>query len=245
MPFWKREASSLPSASSSDLQPAPGSDQAQPHGALACSERGCPRHDAVVCSYIDRRRRPCPTAWCTDHRLLLAGRPLCRRHHRILAAAAPDEFQTLVALPDLDNRSPSLADYVGDALQPRVLELLNALRRPGTEDQVAGEPVHVIHAGGGARRWDRTWKLFDHTGVHAKISVEVDEGHDPEVWVRVGHQVVAQATPPWIERRRQGLPALGDQEDAEGRARFYDALWEPVPARVMAELEANRSLAGY
>ncbi len=197
----------------------------------------------MPCAYVDRRRRRCPTAWCPDHQVVVGARAYCRRHCRISATSPDDEFQTAQSLPDLDNRSPSLADHVGGVLEPRILALLNQLRRPGTGDMVSAEPVHVIHpTTGGARRWDRTWKLYDHTGVHANISVEVDESCDPEVWVRVGRNVVSQGVPPWIERRQHGLPPLSGAEDAEAREHFYNALWEPVARRILAELEGNRDL---
>ncbi len=249
MPFWKREEPARPSSSAPPPPPPPPPPVVARvpapgvQGSLPCSEHGCQRHDAVACAYVDRRRRPCPTAWCPDHQILVSGLPHCRRHARITASAASDEFQGGQALPDLENRSPSLADYVGDALEPRILAFLVGLRRPGSYDQVAAEPVHVIHpTAGGARRWDRTWKLYDHTGVQAKVSVEVDESRDPEVLVRVGRHVVSQAVPPWIERRRQGLPPLAPSDDSAQRERFYAALWEPAIGPLLADLEESRGL---
>jgi len=234
MPFWKREVQ-LP-APTDGAPPAPP-EGVEVRGNLACSEQGCVRHDAAACGYVDRRRRSCPTAWCPDHQVIVGSRPYCRRHARITAAAASGEFQAVPLLPDLDNRSPSLADYVGDALEPRVLEILNRLRRPGSNDQVVAEPLGVVHPTSGGRRWDRTWKLYDHTGVHAKVSVEVEESRDPEVSVRVGTHVVSRGVPPWIERRRQGLAPLGVPADNDLRERFYSALWRPVLPALLAELE--------
>jgi hypothetical protein len=178
--------------------------------------------------------------------VMVDGRSFCRRHaHTLTATASNTEFDTDSPVPDLDNRSPSLANYVGDALQPRIITLLESLRRPRSHDQVAGEPVRAFHpSGGGARHWVRTWKLYDHTGVHVSISVEVEEEHDPEVWVRVGRNIVSQAVPPWIDRRRQGLPELGEADDAAAREQFYAGLWEPVAERVTADLEGVRSLDG-
>jgi hypothetical protein len=256
MPFWKRETPGSPAApvppSPLPPPPPPAFPLAPPPtaltGSLPCVEHGCTRQDAVRCDYVDRRRRPCPTSWCPDHQVIVNGRALCRRHARTLTATSGNtEFNTDSPIPDLDNRSPSLADYVGDALEPRVVALLEGLCRPGSNDRVGAEPVRPVHpAGGGARYWGRTWKLYDHTGVQTSISVEVDEEHDPEVWVRVGGNVVAQGIPPWIDRRRNGLPELSDAEDAEARERFYAALWEAVTQRVTMDLESARSFdPGY
>ena len=183
--------------------------------------------------------------------MLVHGRPACRRHARMLAAVLADEFQSDRALPDLENRSPSLADYVGDALEPRVLALLENLRRPGSNDQVAAEPLHIYHpiahpTAAGSRWWERTWKLFDHTGVLVKVSVEVDESRDIEVWVRVGRNLISHAVPPWIERRILGLPPLSGEEDRAARERFYVALWEPAVQPILTELgESLGSPHGY
>jgi hypothetical protein len=241
MPFWKKDAAQPPPPAS-DVPAAP-----RPlRGTLACSEYACSRHDAVTCAYVDRRGRLCPTAWCGDHQVVIEGRAFCRRHARLYASAATGEFQMGQALPDLDNRSPSLADYVGDALEPRVLELLWGLCRPGTNDQVAAEPLHVVHPStGGARRWDRSWKMYDHTGVIVQVAVEVDESRDPEVDVKVGRNLVGRGIPPWIERRRRGIAPLSPAADAAEREGFYASIWAGAPPRVIVEVEQSRNVLGY
>jgi hypothetical protein len=176
----------------------------------------------------------------------MEGRAFCRRHARLYASAGAGEFQMGQSLPDLDNRSPSLADYVGDALEPRVLQFLWSLCRPGTNDQVGSEPLQVVHpAGGGSRRWDRTWKIYDHTGVIVQVTVEADETRDPEVDVKVGTNTVGQGVPPWIARRRQGLLPLGAAADAEERVLFYASLWQAAPAQIVLEVAQSRSAIGY
>jgi hypothetical protein len=244
MPFWKKEVEQPPDLAAPP--PAPPAGARPMRGSLACSEYGCPRHDGVTCAYVDRRGRLCPTAWCPDHQALVEARPYCRRHARLVTSVMAGEFQMMQALPDLDNRSPSLADYIGDALEPRVLELLWGLCRPGTNDQVASEPLRVVHPiGGGAPRWDRSWKIFDHTGVIVQVTVEVDEGRDPEVDVKVGRHVVGQGVPPWIERHRQALPSLDPAQDAREREAFYAAIWAGAPPRIITEVEQSRELPGY
>jgi hypothetical protein len=173
-------------------------------------------------------------------------RAFCRRHARLFGSAGAGEFQIEQSLPDLDNRSPSLADYVGDALEPRVLQFLWSLCLPGTNDQVASEPLRVVHpTSGGTRRWDRSWKIYDHTGVIVQVPVEADESRDPDVDLKVGRNIVGQGVPPWIARRRQGLPALGAAADAEERERFYAYLWQAAPAQIVVEVEQSRNAIGY
>jgi hypothetical protein len=177
---------------------------------------------------------------------MVEGRVFCRRHARLFASAMTGEFQVGQTLPDLDNRSPSLADWVGDALEPRVLDLLWCLCRPGSNDQVAAEALRVVHpTSGGARRWIRTWKIYDHTGVIVQVTVEVDESRDPEVDVKVGRDLVGRGVPPWIERRHRGLPQLSPPDDAEERERFYASLWAAAPPRIIAEVEQGHNVLGY
>ena len=240
MPFWKKGA-----------EPPSPSDPAVPagprpvRGVLACSEYACGRHDAASCAYVDRRGRSCPTAWCPDHQVVMAGRAFCRRHARIFGAVGGGEFQMGQALPDLDNRSPSLADYVGDALEPRVLQFLWSLCRPGTNDQVASEPLRVVHpTGGGSRRWDRTWKIYDHTGVIVQVTVEADR-------VATRRSTSRSGGTPSARRSRPGSPAdsrvspLAAGADAEERERFYASLWQAAPAQIVLEVEQSRSAIGY
>jgi hypothetical protein len=170
------------------------------------------------------------------------GAVFCRRHARLNATAALDEFQMDTLRPDVDNRSPSLVDYVANALEPTLVPLLRGLCRPGSNDQLAEERLQWIRPpGGGGRRWERGWKIFDHTGVIAKVTIEVDESRDPEVDVRVGLTVVAQAVPPWIDRRRRGLPPLSAAEDAQVRESFYSALLAAAVPQIEGEVRMTQS----
>jgi hypothetical protein len=176
----------------------------------------------------------------------MEGRAFCRRHARSFGATGGGGFQIGQALPDLDNRSPSLADYVGDALEPRVLQFLWSLCRPGTNDQVGSEPLRVVHpTSGGSRRWDRTWKIYDHTGIIVQVTVETDESRDPEVDLKVGRNTVGRAVLPWIARRFQGLPALAADADAEERELFYNSLWQAALGQIVLEVQQSRSAIGY
>jgi hypothetical protein len=234
MPFWKKESPPPELAVAAEEPPPPP----VLHGLLPCSEQGCSNHDAVQCSYIDRRGQTCLTAWCPGHQIVVANICFCRRHAGVPAAVQHGEFLADRGLPDTGNRSPSLVIYIGHALEPAILNLLHGLLRPGTADQVGTEAVHPIRPAAGGRRWVRNWQIYDHTGVVAKITVEVDEATDPEVVVRVGRHAVASVVPPWIERRYQGLPPLSADEDHFERDRFYAFLMERIAPAVVAEVRA-------
>lgn len=230
MPFWKKQPVAAGTAVTS---PAPSPVQ---HGFLPCSDAGCPNHDAVQCGYVDRRGQPCLTAWCPTHQVSVDNRCFCRRHSRIPGAVQQGEFLADRGLPDLDNRAPSLVVHVGDALEPRILDLLSSLLRPGSGDTLGSEAVHVNRPPSGGRRWARGWQIYDHTGTIAKVAIEIEESRDAEVTVRVGQHVVATGVPPWIARRKQGLPSLSPEGDGADRERFYGSLFEPIVPRVFAEV---------
>jgi hypothetical protein len=87
----------------------------------------------------------------------------------------------------------------------------------------------------GARLWARAWKLVGHAGWALRVGLEVDELHDTEVRVRVGHNVVARMTPPWIEARLRG-ERLAPEVDAEQRAEFYRGITAAVASAIEQEL---------
>jgi hypothetical protein len=104
----------------------------------------------------------------------------------------------------------------------------------------------VVHpTSGGSRRWDRTWKIYDHTGIIVQVTVETDESRDPEVDLKVGRNTVGRAVLPWIARRFQGLPALAADADAEERELFYNSLWQAALGQIVLEVQQSRSAIGY
>lgn len=209
-------------------------------GTLQCSSPGCQNQTGVQCAYVDRRGRPCNTAWCPEHQAMMNGAPYCRRHARLHGAIPAGSFLADRGLPDVDNRAPSLVNWIGDALDPSLMALLESLRRPGTADEVGTEPVHHVRPADGRLRWDRAWKLFDHTGILAKVTVEIEEARDPEVDVRVGRQLVVSTVPPWIARRRRGEPALDEAADHAEREQFYRDIYEKIVPLVVSEVGRTR-----
>lgn len=196
-------------------------------GTLPCSQRDCVAHDAVACSYVDRRQRECGTAWCKNHQCIAFNTIYCRRHAGVIEALGPNH--ATLPLPDLGNRAPSLANWVGRDLDGPIRDLLET-QFPGHEMSVST----VINAGGlRDRTWGRSWKLISGDGVDLSINVSVPEADDSVVRVIYDGRVLVELTPPWIEARRHGL-TLDPQTDSEARRRFYALIVEDLEAAVTA-----------
>jgi hypothetical protein len=187
------------------------SDDAAPVGEELCS--GCTRHDAVRCSYVDKRGRQCPTSWCPDHSVMVLGVNYCRRHASTMTAI--EGVETVGGLPDLNNRAPSLVGWMGRQLEPAIMELLGRVAKANGATLVI-EPVSLVRSHGGATRcWAKTWKMVDRTGVLSRVSIEVDEDDDCQVGAWVDRDMVGSGTPPWIEHRLAGEAVDPDTDSAE------------------------------
>jgi hypothetical protein len=182
-----------------------------PIGTDLCS--GCTRHDAVCCSYVDKRGRQCPTSWCPDHSVMVLGVNYCRRHASTITAI--EGVETVAGLPDLNNRAPSLVGWMGKQLEPAIIELLGRVAIANGATLVI-EPVSLVRSHGGATRcWAKTWKMVDRTGVLSRVSIEVDEDDDCQVGAWVDRDMVGSGTPPWIEHRLAGEKVDHETDSAE------------------------------
>src|SRR5260370_22946586 len=83
-------------------------------GDLSCAASGCAATTVVACVYVDRRGRPCPTAWCPDHVEAAGDRPYCRRHAGVMRARLADPQESM--LPDLESRAPGLIEWLAPPL---------------------------------------------------------------------------------------------------------------------------------
>lgn len=221
MAFWKRERE--------------GSgviDAEHALGDLPCAMSGCGQHTGLACVYIDRRGRECGTAWCPEHRMLHAGEVYCRRHWNTVRGLddAPE-----AALPDRDNRAPSLVAWVGRRMAPSIEEILMSRARRGATLSLVHVPVHLVFVGRErARVWERTWAAADHTGYRYDVTLQVEEGHDTELVVRVGRNVVTRVVPPWIESRLSG-EEVSHETDMARRQDFYESLRHQIASAVERE----------
>jgi hypothetical protein len=204
--------------------------------ALLCNFRSCASHSASPCSYRDRRGRECGTAFCPDHGTSVEGRPYCKRHGSTVLALGSQASDPL-AFPDVGNRAPSLVSWVANDLDTPVRDLLSRLCRP--EEQVlTDDEVTLLHDQMRTPRWERSWRLVDHTGVIVKVTVVVGEDDDALVRVRVGSEDVVRAVPPWIERRRLGLQTSPDIDSSQ-RKIFYRFIEENIAATAERMRVAN------
>ena len=205
---------------------------AGPTGELACDHPYCNRHDGVQCVYRDRRESTCKTQWCPDHYQLIGGAPYCRRHVAIARALARHTATHAVA-PDIDNRAPSLCEWVASAIEERVVGALGAASSGHPGSRMLTEELELVLEGTPRMRyWERSWKLVDHTGPLAKVAIRVSENNDSEVMAIVGRETLAAVVPPWVDR------SATDDASREG---FYVGLVHTLSRGLNDYLNTNRA----
>jgi len=208
-------------------------------GGLPCTEHGCPAITGMLCEYVDRRGRHCRTAWCPDHRMILNDRIYCRRHGGVVAAVPRGPSQGATPLPDIDNRAPSLVNWVSRDIDAAVRQRLLSEVTPETPGELVADSVSLTFTGFDRRRaWERAWKLVGHTGTNRRVSLLVEEAVDYEVVVRVGQNVIDRLVPPWIERQGSSEPRT-PAEDQQRRAQFNDQLLEAIDRGLARDREVT------
>ena len=189
-----------------------------PASGLRCQARGCSSTEAVACIYRDRRGRGCTAAFCADHYVVVDDGNYCRRHGGTMRALG-SKGKARQGLPDVDNRGPSLVQYVANTLEPHIAQALSAVARPH-EQVIADREVNKAFDPDRSSRWERAWRLVDGTGVVIKVAVFVAESRPTVVAVRVGSTIVFEEVPPWIASRQNPEQASEEQEEA-ARREFY------------------------
>ena len=159
-----------------------------------CSLRGCTNAGAQLCAYRDRRGRPCPAAFCAAHSVSFSGISYCRRHAGTVQAIGelakdPNGF------PDLNDRAPSLVNWIARDLDQSIRRLLGRAARTG-ESVIVDESVRLAHDPARKARWERSWRIVEHTGLVLKVTVHMSEDNESLVHVRVGTEMVADGVPP-------------------------------------------------
>lgn len=206
----------------------------QPTG-IDCSVPGCPNTDALNCEYRDRRGHLCTLAFCPNHGAVIEGVPYCRRHASTVRAIGPLATDPN-ALPDIDDRTPSLVNWIARELDGHIRAQLEAAAREG-ETVVTDDTVHLSRDSRRNLRWERSWRLVEHTGLVLKIGISVSEENDALVRINVGSEMVADGIPPWIARRRMGED-VDVAIDVAQRQLFYQYLQESI-AKAVAEFRGS------
>jgi len=215
-------------------------DFTPPIGTQPCADNGCDNQTGVACAYRDRRGRTCSVAFCPDHWSMIGGVVYCRRHaSTIIGLGARTEA---AALPELENRGPSLVSWVADELTAEIEGLLRAAAREG--ETVKTEPeLAAIYDHKRRRRWERSWKLLERTGISLKVALSVcDDDDDALLDVRVGSNVIARGVPPWIARRRAGL-GVGGQVDKDQRELFHRFFLNHIAEEIALQRAEDTSLS--
>jgi hypothetical protein len=200
----------------------------RPSGRERCTQPGCARRVSIRCAYADRKQRVCGTTWCIEHGAIFDDTAYCRRHAGTVAALSNGFYQ--LALPDLENRAPSLVGWVSEALDAPIREALQGAAR-SLDATLVIDPVRLNSLTGGTpqRCWSRAWKLVDHLGVVRQVSIEVEEEAQDVVALRVDNDLIGRSMPPWIESRRTAA-AVSSDEDAASRNAFNLAFARSVQA---------------
>jgi len=243
VPFWKKGDQEAPPPGVVEAHRL-SEALARLEGSLSCSERSCEERSGVGCQYVDRRNRACKSAWCPQHRIVMDGQVLCRRHAGIVSAL-PKDNPTSAPLPDLENRAPSLVSWIARELDADIRALLLDRVTSSTGAQLIADPVYLIFVGADRiRTWERAWKLATHTGTSLRVALLVDEEADTQIGVKIGASVIARETPPWILQRPEGSLLPPDQ-DSRLRQEFNAHLVSTISQgldhdmKLSSELEAE------
>jgi hypothetical protein len=196
----------------------------------ACSMRRCTNETARPCAYHDRRQRACPTAFCPAHSISIGGVTYCRRHAGTVQAIG-ELAEHPGGLPDISDRGPGLVNWIGRDLDKDIRTLLARTVRPG-ESLIVDDAVRLAHDHWRQARWERSWRIVDHTGPVLAVTLHLSEDDQSRVYVKVGAEMVADGVPPWIARRSQGVEVEA-AIDISQRQMFYQLLEENISASVI------------
>lgn len=214
MPLWKRARSG-----SAELDLARRSFEPKSViGDLQCMSRDCPRLDAALCAYEDRRGTGCETAVCPIHQVMFGDHAYCRPHAATLSAIG-DVPQS--ARPDVDNLAPALVTWVFRDLHDRMVAMLDPLvNRSRGETLVIDPTARSLRGADGSWRWNQGWRINSPTGAVLTVLIDVMEVAAMRISVRVGATPIDDYIPPWMVLR-------GD-DSVDERADFYNHILDLI-----------------
>jgi hypothetical protein len=183
-----------------------------------CSARGCKEQSGLACSYVDRRDRACPTAWCPEHRVLTHGAIYCPAHATLVNGTST--IFGMAASPDVGNRVPLLVNWVTRELDADLHTLAQRVAL-NFDEHVVVEPVRFVLVGvQRIRTWERSWKTCSHFGVDLRMAVAVEERRPDVVLAKVNSNVVLALRPPWSEDYPVGPEPESESAAQAAIARF-------------------------
>ena len=196
MRIWRRSVAAG-HVEAQPAEPAPVSSLVWDLGDLYCTARGCTQKTGLACSYIDRRERPCPTAWCPEHRYITHGAVYCPAHGALLDGTAY-EFRECVRV-DLGNAVPTVLSWIVQEIDAEVSAAMLQLAMEWHQALVL-DPVHFALAGvQRIRCWERAWKVCDNLGPTLRVSAVIEEAKPSVVEARVNTRPVLRLEIPWHE----------------------------------------------
>ena len=131
-------------------------------------------------------------------------------------------------VPDLSDRAASLVNWIARDLDVSIRASLTHAARVG-ETVLADEYVHLVRDQTREARWERGWRIVDHTGLVLKVTLFVNDSDDSVVFIRLGEVIIASGTPPWIANRGQGFTPEASIDVAQ-RQTFYDSIETAIAA---------------
>ncbi|MGA7989503.1 MAG: hypothetical protein WCB51_14030 [Candidatus Dormiibacterota bacterium] len=162
--------------------------------------------------------------------MTVAGVTYCRRHAGTVQAIG-ELAKNPSGLPDITDRGPGLINWIARDLDKDIRRLLAKTVRPG-ESVIVDDSVRLAHDHWRRSRWERSWRIVEHTGPVLAVTVQMSEDDRSRVFVRVGAEMVADSVPPWIARRSQGVEVEA-AIDISQRQLFYQLLEENITAAVI------------
>ncbi len=134
-------------------------------------------------------------------------------------------------LPDLSDRGPGLINWIARDLDKDIRTLLARTVRPG-ESVIVDDTVRLKHDHWRQSRWERSWRIVEHTGPVLAVTVQMAADNKSRIHVRVGAEMVADSVPPWIARRSQGVEVEA-AIDISQRQLFYQMLEDNISAAIV------------
>lgn len=194
MKLWRHTARAVP-GSRSPRPPRPITSLSWELGDQYCSARGCTQKTGLACSYIDRRERPCPTAWCPEHRRITRGAVFCPSHGRLLDGTA-DEFRESVRV-DLGNVVPVVLGWIAQEVDAEVSAAMLQIALEWQQALVL-DPVHFVLVGSRrVRTWERAWKVCESLGPTLRVATVIEESQPDVVEARINARVLLRLPIPW------------------------------------------------